>query len=79
MHWVKVSFVAEATVKVDRHGYTAHAVKGGDPIEDLRDFGVSPAWRGIANLDFSELYRSMPSRLKTGMRIANSTGNTIRP
>ena len=55
LHWVKVGFVADATVKVDRHGYTAHAVKGGGPIEDLRDFGVSPRWRGIADLDFSEL------------------------
>jgi Type II secretion system (T2SS), protein N len=55
LHWVKMSFVADATVKVDRHGYTAHAVKGGGPIEDLRDFGVSPGWRGIADFDFSEL------------------------
>jgi hypothetical protein len=55
LHWVKVGFVADATVKVDRHGYTAHAVKGGGPIEDLRDFGVSPRWQGIADLDFSEL------------------------
>jgi hypothetical protein len=55
LHWVKVGFVADATVKVDRHGYAAHAIKGGGPIEDLRDFGVSPGWRGIADLDFSEL------------------------
>src|SRR5271156_6748638 len=55
LHWVKVGFVADATVTVDRHGYTAHAVKGGGPIEDLRDFGVNPRWRGIADLDFSEL------------------------
>ena len=55
LHWVKVGFVADATVKVDRHGYTAHAVKGGGPIEDLRDFGVNPGWRGIADLNFSEL------------------------
>jgi hypothetical protein len=47
--------VADATVKVDRHGYTAHAVKGGGPIEDLRDFGVNPGWRGIADFDFSEM------------------------
>src|ERR1700721_1931923 len=36
LHWVKVGFVADATVKVDRHGYTAHAIKGGGPIEHLR-------------------------------------------
>jgi len=55
LHWVKVGFVADATVKIDRHGYTAHAIKGGGPIEDLRDFGIAPGWRGIADLNFSEL------------------------
>src|ERR1700722_7844626 len=55
LHWVKVGFMADATVKIDRHGYTAHAIKGGGPIEDLRDFGIAPGWRGIADLNFSEL------------------------
>jgi len=55
LHWVKVGFIADATVKIDRHGYTAHAIKGGGPIEDLRDFGIAPGWRGIADLNFSEL------------------------
>src|SRR5271156_1861661 len=55
LHWVKVGFVANATVKIDRHGYTAHAVKGEGPIEDLRDFGIAPGWRGIADLNFSEV------------------------
>jgi hypothetical protein len=55
LHWVKVGFVVDAAVKVDRLGLTAHAVKGGGPIEDLRDFGVAAGWRGTANINFSEL------------------------
>jgi Type II secretion system (T2SS), protein N len=55
VHWVKVGFVVDAAVNVDRLGLTAHAVKGGGPIEDLRDFGVAAGWRGMANINFSEL------------------------
>lgn len=55
LHWVKVGFVIDAAVKVDRLGFTAHALKGGGPIEDLRDFGVAPGWHGIADINFSEL------------------------
>ena len=39
VHWVKVGFVIDAAVKVDRHGFAAHDVKGGGPIEDLREPG----------------------------------------
>jgi hypothetical protein len=55
LHWVKVAFVADAAVNIDRQGFSAHAVKGGGPIEDLRDFGVAAGWRGMADIDFSEL------------------------
>jgi hypothetical protein len=55
IHWVKVGMVVDAVVKLDRQGFTAHAVKGGGPIEDLRDFGVAAGWRGIADINFSEL------------------------
>jgi hypothetical protein len=55
LHWVKGGFVADATVKIDRHGFTARAIKGGGPVEDLRDFGVAPGWSGIVELNFSEL------------------------
>src|ERR1700733_7482956 len=55
VHWVKVGFVVDAAVRIDRQGLTAHGVKGGGPIEDLRDFGVAPGWRGIATINFSEL------------------------
>ena len=55
LHWVKVGFVIDAAVKVDRRGFTARDIKGHGPIEDLRDFGVTPGWRGIADMSFSEL------------------------
>lgn len=55
LHWVKVGFVIDAAVEVDRRGLAAHAVKGGGPIEDLRDLGVEPGWRGTAQVNFSVL------------------------
>ncbi len=55
LHWVKVGFVVDAAVKVDRHGFTAHDIKGGGPIEDLRDLGVAAGWRGVADIHLSAL------------------------
>src|SRR4030081_1948857 len=37
VHWVQGAFVVNAAVKIDRRGLTAHAIKGGGPIEDLQD------------------------------------------
>lgn len=55
LHWVRLSFVVDAVVSIDRHGFTANSVKGGGPIEDLRELGVAPGWRGLAEINFSEL------------------------
>jgi Type II secretion system (T2SS), protein N len=55
VHWVKVAFVVDAAVNADRQGFSAQAVKGGGPIEDLRDFGVAAGWHGMADINFSEL------------------------
>jgi hypothetical protein len=55
LHWVKVGFVVDAAVKMNGHGLTAHAVKGGGPIEDLRDLGVEPGWRGTAEINLTAL------------------------
>lgn len=55
LHWVKVGFVIDAAVKVDRHGFAAHDVKGGGPIEDLRGLGVAAGWRGAADIRFDAL------------------------
>jgi hypothetical protein len=54
LHWVKVGFVLDAAVTVDRHGLTARDLKGGGPIDDLRELGVAPGWRGTASVNFSE-------------------------
>ena len=55
IHWVKVGFVIDGTLNVDRHGFAAHGIKGGGPIEDLRDLGVAAGWRGIAEINLSKL------------------------
>jgi hypothetical protein len=55
LHWVKVGFVIDAAVKIDRREFSAHEVRGGGPIEDLRDLGMAPGWRGRARVDLSEL------------------------
>lgn len=75
LHWVKIGFVADAAVTLDRHGFSARAVKGGGPIGDLRDFGVAPGWRGIAELDFSELRGdfSKPLAAVGDVRVSNLT------
>ncbi len=73
VHWVKVGFVVDAAVKIDRLGLTAHAVKGGGPIEDLRDFGVAPGWRGTAGINFSELKSDLVKPLAAvgGIQVSN--------
>jgi hypothetical protein len=79
VHWVKVGFVVDAAVKIDRQGLTAHAVKGGGPIEDLRDFGVAPGWRGTADINFSELKSDLVKPLSAvgGLRVSNLTAAQI--
>jgi hypothetical protein len=75
LHWVKIGIVVDAAVTIDRHGFTARAVKGGGPIEDLRDFGVAPGWRGMAELDFRELKGdfSKPLAAVGDLRVSNLT------
>jgi len=55
LHWVKTGFVIDASATIGTRGFVARAVTGGGPIEDLRDLGVAPGWRGTANVNFSEL------------------------
>src|ERR1700680_487266 len=38
LHWVKVGFVVDAAIEIDRQGFAVHAIKGGGPIQDLHDF-----------------------------------------
>jgi Type II secretion system (T2SS), protein N len=55
LHWVKVGFVVDGAVTLDRRGMTARTVRGSGPIEDLRELGVAAGWRGTANVNFTEL------------------------
>jgi type II secretion system (T2SS) protein N len=55
LHWVKVGFVIDAAVTIDRHGFAARDVKGGGPIEDLRGLGVAAGWRGSADIHLDAL------------------------
>jgi hypothetical protein len=79
VHWVKVAFVIDAAVKVDRLGFTAHDINGGGPIEDLRDFGVAMGWRGTAQISFSELKSDFTKPLAAlgDVRVTNLTSAQI--
>ena len=66
LHWVKVGFVIDAAVTFDRSGLVAHDIKGDGPIEDLRDLGVAPGWRGTAYVNFSE-FKSDFTKLLTAV------------
>ncbi len=55
LHWVKVGFVADGSIDVDRYAVTVRNAAGGGPIEDLSDIGITAGWHGTANFKFSEL------------------------
>jgi hypothetical protein len=55
LHWVKISFVADGTADVDRHGLVAHDVQGGGPLDNLAEFGLAPGWHGTTAFKFSEI------------------------
>ena len=81
LHWVKVGFVLDAAVKIDRQGFTAQAVKGGGPIEDLLDLGVAAGWRGTAEVNFSELKGDFTKPLAAvgDIRVSHVTAEQIAP
>ena len=81
VHWVKVGFVVDAAVNIDRRGLTAHAIRGGGPIEDLRDFGVAEGWRGTADVHFSELKSDLVKPLAAvgDIQVSNLTSAQIAP
>jgi len=79
LHWVKVGFVVDGAVDVDRHGVAARDVKGGGPIEDLRELGVAAGWRGMANINLSELHADFAG-LKSAagdIQVANLTATQM--
>jgi hypothetical protein len=73
LHWVKVGFVIDAAVKIDRHGFAAHDVKGGGPIEDLRGLGVAAGWRGSAEIHLDALQGTFTQPLAAAgdIRVSN--------
>jgi hypothetical protein len=65
--WVKVGFVAQGRIDVDRHGATAHDVVGGGPIEDLHSLGMASGWRGTTQFKFSILEVGFDGVLKSAV------------
>lgn len=61
LHWVKGSTVIDGSVRLDRHGFTARDIRGGGPLEDLRDLGIASGWNGNAKLDLREIKGSFSS------------------
>jgi hypothetical protein len=55
LHWVKGSTVVDGNVALGAHGFVAHNVHGGGPIEDVGDLGVAPGWHGNTTLDLREI------------------------
>jgi hypothetical protein len=55
LHWVKISFVADGTADIDRHGLIARDVQGGGPLDNLAEFGLAPGWHGTTAFKFSEI------------------------
>jgi hypothetical protein len=55
VHWVRTSALIDASLQVDRHGYRAQHIRGSAALEDLRDVGIPPGWRGTAALRFEDL------------------------
>jgi hypothetical protein len=79
LHWVKVGFVIDATVKIDRQGMTLHGIKGRGSVEDLNDMGFAVGWRGSADVDFSELKSDFARPLAAvgDIRVSNLTSARI--
>ena len=67
LHWVKGSTVIDGSLAVDAHGFVAHDVHGGGPIEDLRDLGIAAGWHGNTTLNLREVKGSFSA-------LASATG-----
>ena len=79
VHWVKVGFVVDGALKLDRQSLTAHDVKGGGPIEDLRDLGVAAGWRGTADISLTDLKLDLgkPRSAVGDIRVSNLSAPQI--
>src|ERR1700730_8986936 len=55
LHWVKVGFVADGSVDVNREGFALHDVEGDGPVESLADMDVAAGWHGMASFKFTQV------------------------
>ena len=63
LRWVDLGVSIDAVASIDRAGLRASAVRGGGPIDALRNFGVPRGWHGTADIALSTLTMSF-SRLE---------------
>ncbi len=83
LHWVDVSFVADTTADLDRHGMTARNLRGGGPIEDLGALGIAAGWRGAASFELAEVKIGFgaggvqPRSARGRIEVANLSSPTI--
>jgi hypothetical protein len=69
VHWVKVGFVLDGVAHIDRNGIAGHDLKGGGPLENLRDLGLPPGWRGNCTVSLSEIKSNFNQLLAASGRI----------
>jgi hypothetical protein len=55
VRWVMGAAVIQGEVTVDARGFEARNLRGGGPLQDLRDLGVASGWRGNATIDLNEV------------------------
>lgn len=55
LHWLLGAFALDADALIDGQGLTASALRGGGPIEDLRDFSRAADWRGNAEIAIDKM------------------------
>jgi general secretion pathway protein N len=55
LHWAHQGFGLDAHAAIERGGATLTNLRGGGPIEDLRDIGLPGGWRGTADIDFASI------------------------
>jgi hypothetical protein len=79
IHWVKVGFVLDGTVQIARQRFAAHDLRGGGPIEGLRDIGLAAGWRGNANIAIAAIESDYGKLLSAAgkIEVANLSAQNI--
>jgi hypothetical protein len=55
LHWVRLGFVIDGAAEFNRQQITASAVRGGGPMEDLRDLGITQGLRGTLEINLDTI------------------------